>query len=171
MLGTGVFKKPIVYSTNANFEGVYLYSLFRKDTMRSFKEWNKNFKDNKKDRDYDIVIVDEVDNMLIDQQGSPAIISRPFNIMFSTDILQIVYLLQKQSVEDILKVLEYYFKDGPHFDIEIVRKMKHAAQTAVLYEKGVHYIVDSVKVENTNEDDDKFEKAGDLRRFSEWSYF
>ena len=74
---TNVFEASIVYSTNSNFEGVFLNSLFRIESLRAFKV--KKGKHNKMvERPYDIVIVDEVDNMLIDQQSSPSILSRQF---------------------------------------------------------------------------------------------
>ena len=46
-----VFAYPIVYSTNYNFQFVYLHSLFNPTNLRQ--------------RSYDVVIVDEVDNMLL----------------------------------------------------------------------------------------------------------
>ena len=67
-----VFNDDIIYSTNSNFEFVYLFSLFRKKSIRS--------------RPYDVVIVDEVDNMFLDQASSPAIIANSFPIKFSDDI-------------------------------------------------------------------------------------
>ena len=92
---TEVFEKDIVYSTNYNFEFVYLLSLFNKNSLRK--------------RPYDLVIVDEVDNMFIDQSTSPAVIGKNYPISFSNDILEIVFILQNQSIQDIKKVLEYYF--------------------------------------------------------------
>jgi hypothetical protein len=77
-----VLKNEIVYSTNYNFEFVYLLSLFEKNTLRK--------------RPYDLVIVDEVDNMFIDQSSSPAIIAKDFQISFSNDILEIAFILQNQ---------------------------------------------------------------------------
>ena len=47
-----MFDKHIVYSTNYNFEFAYLHSLFSPNPLRN--------------RPYDVVIVDEVDNMFLD---------------------------------------------------------------------------------------------------------
>ena len=109
---TEVFNYDIVYSTNYNFEFVYLLSLFNKNTLRQ--------------RPYDLVIVDEVDNMFIDQSTSPAIIAKSFPISFSDDILQIVFILQNQSIQDIKKVLEYYLPVGNFEDDKIIM-LKNAA--------------------------------------------
>ena len=38
--------------------------------------------------------------------------------------------------------------------------MKHAAQTAIIYEKGVHYIVETVKV---NESIQKKDDSGEIK--------
>ena len=108
-------------------------------------------------REYDIVIVDEVDNMLIDQQSSPSILSRQFPTKHLLDILQIVYLLQREETEVILELLQKSFeKDQAEFNTEIIEKMKHAAQVAYVLEKGVDYIVETVQVqEEKYEEDDK----------------
>ena len=71
-----VFKKPIVYSTNYNFEFAYLHSLFSSNKIR--------------ERPYDVVIVDEVDNMFLDQSTSPAIIAQGIKVLYHRDILEII---------------------------------------------------------------------------------
>ena len=54
-----VFKNQIVYSTNSNFEFIYLNSMFFCNPLTPYET------------KYDIVIVEEVDNMFIDQGISP----------------------------------------------------------------------------------------------------
>lgn len=61
-----VFHKPIVYSTNSNFEFVFLHGLFKGKPIR---EAIRPYSDS-------VVIVDEVDNMLLDQAMSPAMICK-----------------------------------------------------------------------------------------------
>ena len=57
---THVLTKDIIYSTNYNYQFLYLHSLFQPRKIRK--------------REYDIVLIDEVDNMLLDQKTNPAII-------------------------------------------------------------------------------------------------
>ena len=128
-----VFSYEIVYSTNSNFEFVYLYSLFRKNPIRS--------------RPYDVVIVDEVDNMFLDQASSPAIIANSFPIKFANDILEIVYIMQNYSLNDIKNTLEYYFPEGvANFTDEEIEKMKKAAIIASKHEYKVDYIIENNEV-------------------------
>ncbi len=63
-----VFKNQIVYSNNSNFEFVYLNSMFIVNPLRLIE------------RKYDIVIVDEVDNIFINQGTSPALLSQECKI-------------------------------------------------------------------------------------------
>ena len=70
-----VFNKQIVYSTNSNFEFVYLESMFVSKSYRPY------------DRKYDVVIVDEVDNMFIDQGTAPALLCHGSNVIHYRDIL------------------------------------------------------------------------------------
>ena len=58
--------KQIVYSTNSTFEFVFLHGIFMQTPLRK--------------RPYDVVIVDEIDNMLLDQGESPAIIANSMQI-------------------------------------------------------------------------------------------
>ena len=125
-----VFENEIVYSTNYNFEFVYLLSLFRKKILRK--------------RPYDLVIVDEVDNMFIDQSSSPAIIAKEFPISFKKDIFEIVFILQNQSIQDIKKVLIYYFpKSIATFEDDKILMLKNAALKASNFEKNVDYIIEN----------------------------
>ena len=130
---TEVFEKDIVYSTNYNFEFIYLLSLFNKNSLRK--------------RPYDLVIVDEVDNMFIDQSTSPAVIGKNYPISFSNDILEIVFILQNQSIQDIKKVLEYYFPENiANFDDDKILMLKNAALKASRLEKDVDYIIEKEEI-------------------------
>ena len=128
-----VLENDIVYSTNYNFEFVYLSSLFKKNILRK--------------RPYDLVIVDEVDNMFIDQSTSPAILAKTFPISFLSDILEIVFILQNQSIQDIKKVLEYYFpKNISTFEDDNILMLKNAALQASKFEKNVDYIIENKEI-------------------------
>jgi hypothetical protein len=127
-----VFDNEIVYSTNSNFEFVYLFSLFRKKTLRS--------------RPYDVVIVDEVDNMFLDQASSPAIIASSFPTVFSSDILEVIFIMQNQNVDEIMKVLNYYFNGVANFTESLVNLLKKAALIATEYEYNVDYIIENNEV-------------------------
>ena len=128
-----VFNDDIIYSTNSNFEFVYLFSLFRKKSIRS--------------RPYDVVIVDEVDNMFLDQASSPAIIANSFPIKFSDDILEIVYIMQNYNLIDIKNTLQYYFpEDIANFTDKEIKKLKNAALIASKYEYKVDYIIENNEI-------------------------
>jgi preprotein translocase subunit SecA len=72
-----VFKNQIVYSNNSNFEFVYLNSMFINNPFRPYE------------RKYDVVIVDEVDNMFIVQGASPALLFE------GCDIIQYIIIEKK----------------------------------------------------------------------------
>ena len=82
-----VFKNQIVYSNNSNFEFVYLNSMFVAKPLRPYE------------RKYDIVIVDEVDNMFIDQGTSPALLSEQCNIIHYEDILNVIYYNREKNFQ------------------------------------------------------------------------
>ena len=127
-----VFKKEIVYSTNYNFEFAYLHSLFSEKPLR--------------ERPYDVVIVDEVDNMFLDQSSSPAIIAHGIKILYYKDILEIIYLLKDNDLDNIMKVLEYYFPEGIDFNKDEIQKLKKSAINASKHERNVDYIIENNKV-------------------------
>ena len=126
-----VFEKPIVYSTNYNFEFAYLHSLFSDKPLR--------------ERPYDVVIVDEVDNMFLDQSTSPAIIAHGIKILYHKDILEIIYLLKDNDVDSIIKVLKYYFPEGIDFDREEITKLQKSAISAEKHLINEDYIVENGK--------------------------
>ncbi len=127
-----VFNKPIVYSTNYNFEFAYLHSLFSSKKLR--------------ERPYDVVIVDEVDNMFLDQSTSPAIIAQGIKVLYHRDILEIIYLLRENEVENIQKVLKYYFPEIGNFDAREIKKLKNSAMIADRKEENVDYIIENNKI-------------------------
>lgn len=55
-----VLDYPVVYSTNTNYESLYLDSIFSMNPLK---------------REYDVVLADEVDNMFIDEFSSPLYIA------------------------------------------------------------------------------------------------
>ena len=127
-----VFKKPIVYSTNYNFEFAYLHSLFSDKPLRK--------------RPYDVVIVDEVDNMFLDQSSSPAIISHGIKILYNKDILEIIYYLKDNNIKNIMKVLNYYFPEGIDFDENDIRKLQKSAISAEKHHINVDYIIENNEI-------------------------
>ena len=127
-----VFKKPIVYSTNYNFEFAYLHSLFSDKPLR--------------ERSYDVVIVDEVDNMFLDQSSSPAIIAHGIKILYHKDILQIIYYLKDNNLSDIMKVLNYYFPEGIDFNENEIKKLQKSAISAEKHQINEDYIIEDNKI-------------------------
>ena len=127
-----VFKKPIVYSTNYNFEFAYLHSLFSSNKIR--------------ERPYDVVIVDEVDNMFLDQSTSPAIIAQGIKVLYHRDILEIIYLLKEHEVDIIHDVLKYYFPEVGNFEKKEIKKLKNSALIAYRKEENVDYIIENNKI-------------------------
>ena len=132
---TDVFKNEIVYSTNGNFEFVYLHSLFRKKPLRDGVN-----------RPYDVVLVDEVDNMFIDQESSPAIIARDMPLAQARDVLEIVYLLRNYEVEEIIEQLKQFFPECGNFNADNVGMLRKAARKAQDYEREVEYIIENGEI-------------------------
>ena len=123
---THVLKYPIVYSTNFNFQFLHLFSFGLKEPIRK--------------RKYDIVIVDEVDNMLIDQMSTPSIVGWNFNISQFRPILNDFYDKRNFSEEIILDKLRKKYKNVANIDEDIVRQMKISTRTAEKYENNVDYV-------------------------------
>ena len=134
----GVFKNQIVYSTNSNFEFVYLNSMFVAKPLRPYK------------RKYDIVIVDEVDNMFIDQGTSPALLSEKCDIIHYEDILNVIYYNRDKRVDILHKIMNALFRNYAFFNSEEGFKkiidLKEAALASDRKIKDIDYIVDNGKV-------------------------
>lgn len=122
---------PVVYSTHSNFEYLYLHSIFNM---------------NPRNRKYDVVLVDEVDNMFIDEFTSPLRICKPVNFAFSNDIFQIVFYLQSLDTNEIIKILNYYFPEIGIFEVESINMLKEAAKKAMKFKNKVDYIIQDRKV-------------------------
>ena len=123
---THVLKYPIVYSTNFNFQFLHLYSFGLKEPIRK--------------RKYDVVIIDEVDNMLIDQMSTPSIVGWNFNISKFSSILNDIYEKRNFNEEIILDKIKKKYKNVANIDEDIVRKMKISTRTAEKYENKVDYV-------------------------------
>ena len=133
-----VFDNQIVYSTNSNFEFVYLNSMFISKPYRPFE------------RKYDIVIVDEVDNMFIDQGTSPAMISKSCNVIHYRDILSIIYYNRYKSEKDLQINLDMIFKQCAFFDnkegYKKIKTLKEAALASDRKIRNIDYIIEDKKV-------------------------
>lgn len=73
---TDIFNFPVVYSTNHDFQFVYLFSIFSANSRAS---------------KFQVVLIDEVDNMLIDESTTPSILSIDINYAYAEEIVKIVY--------------------------------------------------------------------------------
>ncbi|MDR1467315.1 MAG: hypothetical protein LBI55_02710 [Oscillospiraceae bacterium] len=142
----------VVYSTNCNFEWLYLKSLFSKDNLRN--------------RPYDVMIVDEADNILLDQATSPALCSIPFAIKDSESILRTVYEMVglSKKKDEILVILKSKFPDA-NFTDENVELLIKAADYALNRELGKDYIFkdDTLQIIDSN--------TGFIRNNTRWGAF
>ena len=111
-----VFKKQIVYSTNSNFEFVYLGSMFTSKPLRPSKRF------------YDIVIVDEVDNMFIDQGTSPSQLSESCDLIHYKDILNVIYYNKDKRADSINLNMDLLFHKcaffGGHISLKYIKDLK-----------------------------------------------
>ena len=124
---THVLDYPIIYSTNFNYQFLHLFSLFQKGLIRK--------------RKFDIVIIDEVDNMLLDQMTKPAIIGQRAKFYNLSDILKNIYEFRDTNEEYILSKLKKYSKVS-NINLDIVQKCKRAARIAKFNELNVDYILE-----------------------------
>ena len=128
---THVLSYPIVYSTNFNFEFLELHSYFRSSTLRK--------------RKYDVVIIDEVDNMLLDQLANPAIVGYTLKLFYLEQILREIYNFSDYKEEIILDELTRKFGNMGNFDLDIITKLKQSARVAKQKENEVDYIIEKLK--------------------------
>ena len=126
---THVLDYPIVYSTNYNFQFLHLFSFGEKEEIRK--------------RKYDLVIIDEVDNMLIDQMISPAIIGSKFHFSQFKQIIRDIYAYRDLNEDIILNNLQKKYSKIADINEDIVEKLKTSARTAKESENEVDYIVEN----------------------------
>lgn len=124
-------KNQIVYSTNSTFEFVFLHGIFLKKPLR--------------DRPYDVIIVDEIDNMLLDQGTSPAIIANPIKINNAEGVFKRVYENRNKTLEEILGTVKGLIS-GDENSINMISKLKEAAVISDSYEKGKDYVVQNGEI-------------------------
>ena len=136
------FDKQILFSTIENYETIYLRSLMTTSENRR----NEN-------RKYDVVLVDEIDNMLMNHEKGISFVSRDHDLLHSSEIYELVYIIRKQSVEDIKLIVEYYFKDGIALTTEIVKQLKQAALDSDNYYLDEDYIIQKKHVPQIVRDD------------------
>ena len=133
-----VFKNQIVYSTNSNFEFVYLNSMFVANPLRPYE------------RKYDIVIVDEVDNMFIDQGTSPALLSESCDIIHYEDILNVIYYNRQINNETLQDLMNKLFGKCAFFntdeELKKIIDLKKAALSSDKKIRDIDYIVKDGKV-------------------------
>lgn len=125
------FECPVVYSTNRNFEYYHLHTMFSMIPRQ---------------RDLDIVLINEVDNMLIDELDSPAVISKEVNYALSREILSLVYSNRFLRITEIVKILKALHPFVSKYKEEDFEKIKDAALEADNKIKEVDYIVDNNNV-------------------------
>ena len=127
-----VLEYPIVYSTNFNYQHLHLYSLFEKEKIRK--------------RIYDIAIIDEVDNMIMDQIVNPAVIGNPMKLYKYEEILKDIYDMSDAKENYILDKLNKKYKDISNLNLEIIQNCKKSAKTANQYKRDIEYIIEGEKV-------------------------
>lgn len=126
-----VLEYPIIYSTNYNYQFLHLYSFFQNNLIRK--------------RKYDIVLIDEVDNMLIDQMIRPAIIGNKAKFYSFENILKDIYNNRDLNEEIIFNKLKKY-SEISNIDLDIVKKCKRSARIAKFNELKIDYILEDNKV-------------------------
>ena len=102
------------------------------------------------ERKYDIVIVDEVDNMFIDQGTSPALLSQECKIIHYQHILNVIYYNRDKNINDLVYCMNTIFKEFAFFNtnkgIEKIIELRDAALASDRKIKDIDYIVDKGKV-------------------------
>ena len=128
-----VLDRDIMYTTGANMQWMYLKSAFSAENLRN--------------REYDVCIVDEADNLLIDGAFSPALISSNFPTKQAQQILEKAYqsvVVDKKDESQIKGILQEEFKES-NVNEEELALMIEAAKKSEKLEKGKDYILEEDK--------------------------
>ena len=129
---THVLTKDIIYSTNYNYQFLYLYSLFQPRKIRK--------------REYDIVLIDEVDNMLLDQMTNPAIVGYSIKLYRYKEILKDIYNMRDSNENLMFAQLNEKYKDVSNLNLDIIKKCKKSAKIANQFKRDIDYIIEDKKV-------------------------
>lgn len=121
-----IFKNPVVYSTNGNFEFAYLHSL---TTISKYEH------------KFDIVLIDEVDSMFIDELDEPAIISESVKYSNYEDILKTVFLASNERSSTIAQSLNEATGNTIIFKESDIELLKRAANKAMNLHPKIDYLV------------------------------
>ena len=125
-----VLDRDIMYTTGANMQWMYLKSAFSAESLRN--------------REYDVCIVDEADNLLIDGASSPALISSNFPTKQAQQILEKAYqsvVVDKKDESQIKGILQEEFKES-NVNEEELALMIEAAKKSEKLEEGKDYILE-----------------------------
>lgn len=128
-----ILDRDIMYTTGATMQWMYLKSVFSAENLRN--------------REYDVCIVDEADNLLIDGASSPALISSNFPTKHAKEILEKVYqsvVFDKKDESQIKVILQEDFKDS-NVNEEELELMIEAAKKSENLIKGKDYILENDK--------------------------
>ncbi|MDR0738845.1 MAG: hypothetical protein LBF33_01675 [Oscillospiraceae bacterium] len=130
---TEVLNSNVVYSTNSNFEWLFLRQTFSNRRYRN--------------RPYDVCIVDEIDNILLDQATSPALLANNFPIKNAEKIFKTVYVLASQNCpSDYIKLkLQQSFPDAKFLDKD-VELLITAANEARIKVRDVDYVLKNDRI-------------------------
>ena len=127
-----VLDYPIIYSANYNYQFLHLFSLGEKENIRK--------------RKYDIVIVDEVDNMLLDKMSYPSIVGSTFNFSKMREILKDFYNNRNINDDVLLERFGKKYNKDANINNEIVTLLKSSSNEAKELENYVDYIVKNGRI-------------------------
>ena len=74
------------------------------------------------EKKYDIVILDEVDNMFIDEGISPVLLSESYDIIHYKDNLNIIYYNKEKRINILHKFIKKLFGGWAYFNTEDLKK-------------------------------------------------
>ncbi|HEX2549600.1 MAG TPA: hypothetical protein VHM20_07215, partial [Gammaproteobacteria bacterium] len=138
---SGFFNDCIVYGTVSDFEFAYL----RGETQGKFV--------GRRNRAYDVAIVDEVDSMFIDMQRNQSILSRSSDEVYSSDIYPCIWHwienteIPHKTKENLQAELQ---SKGFEVPLELANTWLKSARTAQAYSENKEYIIDVAKDEESS---------------------